>query len=853
MQREQFPLALDGFREHRGTALYGAGGVGKSHLARQIRDALDREPGAQRLWFNVAGSHTEADTPLSAVDGLLGDLDVTAPTMPRRFAQSVHDELLTRAEGRTITIQVDDAHLLDAASAGLIGNLCRLGGVQLLITTRAVSAPAPAIVTLWRDDLITRVDVPPFTINEVETLLSESLDAAVDTSLVREIFQSTGGNPMFVRESVRAGLADKTLVQLHDTWIREGKSAPDGRMVDLVAAELGHLSRPEREAVELIALAEPLSLSDARPHIDEDVLDRLMSAGVARVDQGVTANRLATPVLRLSQRLFAECVRSTIAPSRCHSLLQAVYGETSGSSHQTLSGHLRWADWTLECGLEINPAELVRAARAACTLGEYESAISFATTALERTSDPALQIEALTIRAKELRFRDRPVHALRDVEDAIALHPLVPATTLAAADNRLLELHELRADIEQYGFDEPERAIQTMETAFDHVGEHSNDEFLPQRRRMSRISRSAWAGEYAEALEAEDELATGLIPGSMWTLQGVAPAILANTWTGETAKALSLAERYAPAAEAYDASMPRVGTEIYLTTFLLKLVSGRIEEARRQGSDPRRVGGTTRLGSALTHAGEARLLAAEGCWQDADERFRIAHQLFDVRDPSGFAPWALAGEAHCALMVGDTQRAEELCLQVERTPLRASRAFEADIRSQLITTAFGLGHREAAGRATEMALWAQERGYRLAELWALDLIAVADAEIARESGAAARAELLGSQVDAPVATPLINHISAIVHGDRLLEDAASAQLAGFGRWVPRRSATVQTLLSRRESEIATLVAAGLSSPVIAQRLQLSARTVETHISRVYAKLGVNRRSQVPDALRQRTA
>jgi len=58
-------------------------------------------------------------------------------------------------------------------------------------------------------------------------------------------------------------------------------------------------------------------------------------------------------------------------------------------------------------------------------------------------------------------------------------------------------------------------------------------------------------------------------------------------------------------------------------------------------------------------------------------------------------------------------------------------------------------------------------------------------------------------------------------------------------------------LTSREREIATLAAQGLTSPEIAERLFLSARTVNNHLQSAYAKLGVNRRDQLAEALRPR--
>jgi len=60
----------------------------------------------------------------------------------------------------------------------------------------------------------------------------------------------------------------------------------------------------------------------------------------------------------------------------------------------------------------------------------------------------------------------------------------------------------------------------------------------------------------------------------------------------------------------------------------------------------------------------------------------------------------------------------------------------------------------------------------------------------------------------------------------------------------RSTSTAGATLSRRETEIAKLIAEGLSNPAIASKLVISARTVEKHVSNILTKMGLDNRQQV---------
>ena len=58
----------------------------------------------------------------------------------------------------------------------------------------------------------------------------------------------------------------------------------------------------------------------------------------------------------------------------------------------------------------------------------------------------------------------------------------------------------------------------------------------------------------------------------------------------------------------------------------------------------------------------------------------------------------------------------------------------------------------------------------------------------------------------------------------------------------RSSTDVAILLSRRELDVLRLLAAGLSDRAIAEALFIGERTVNTHVARTFAKLGVRNRA-----------
>ncbi|BBH69836.1 LuxR family transcriptional regulator [Actinoplanes sp. OR16] len=89
-------------------------------------------------------------------------------------------------------------------------------------------------------------------------------------------------------------------------------------------------------------------------------------------------------------------------------------------------------------------------------------------------------------------------------------------------------------------------------------------------------------------------------------------------------------------------------------------------------------------------------------------------------------------------------------------------------------------------------------------------------------------------------------------GARFLAARAERELAATGESVPKRAGGGRVELTAQEQAITQLAARGHTNPEIAAALFLSPRTVEWHLRKIFAKLGITSRRELAAAIRDRS-
>jgi ATP/maltotriose-dependent transcriptional regulator MalT len=263
---------------------------------------------------------------------------------------------------------------------------------------------------------------------------------------------------------------------------------------------------------------------------------------------------------------------------------------------------------------------------------------------------------------------------------------------------------------------------------------------------------------------------------------------------------------------------PQVEARTALAT--LRLRQGRLAEAAElvEGLD-------TSVPSAALVAAGVRL--AEGRPEEAAALLRARLALLDADDPHGDPLAAALGEAY--LVAGDVPRAAEVLAVRRADPSRpALPRGRANLARCAGLVAAASGDTPAAVRLLAEALGAFERQELPFEAARTRL------DLARTVGAD------DSQAAAVHATAALQALRRL--GAALEAAAAAALLRDLGV-SPGPATRDPGVLTRREQEVLSLVADGLSNPEIAERLFLSRKTVAHHVSSILTKLALRSRAE----------
>ncbi|WP_396279264.1 AAA family ATPase, partial [Kibdelosporangium aridum] len=236
-----------------GIVLCGQAGVGKTRLSDEV---LARFSAMGRPIERVAATRAAAAIPLGAVSHLMpaeGGLGQDKLSVLRGVADRFADA--------DPVIIVDDVHLLDDASTAVIHHLALRSRAFLVMTLRAGEPCPDAVTTLWKDEKVVRLDLPPLPTDAVDSLLDQTFRGRLDGASKQRLARLSAGNPLLLSETLRAGLDTGALRRSQGIWHWNGPVRPTARLVDLVASRFGSVGKPAAKVLELVACGEPLPLA----------------------------------------------------------------------------------------------------------------------------------------------------------------------------------------------------------------------------------------------------------------------------------------------------------------------------------------------------------------------------------------------------------------------------------------------------------------------------------------------------------------------------------------------------------------------------------------------------------------
>lgn len=784
------------------------------------------------------------------------------------------------ASDRPLVVVVDDAHHLDASTLD-----------ALAFASRRLGDDPVLVVLVGRDDALAtaslahavRLELGPLAADDARQVLHRAAPTAIHPAVASRLLDAAGGNP-----SALVDLA--TVLDLDELRGRVPLAEPLPIGADLEAAfgrQVARLPPSARQALLLLAVG----AADG-----PDDLDRALTASRLSVDDLVVAERAGlvqlvagryrfrTPLVRsaayhrasppdrrAAHQAFAEAARPGSAPQAWH-LAAAAVGPAEAvaaameraavEAAERGDAATSWHAW--ERAAHLTPPGTGRGRR---TLGAVAAALA--------AGSPDAAERLLTEVGVDLDDDDRTL------ADRLRGRLLVVTGRPDAAAEELAERAEARA-----GQDPVVAAALLLEVVPAMIRDGRVTTALHLARRCAELAPPTGRDDRIEARAA---VALGAALVAAGDVDAARPLLDRHldvvALEGRVAAAPFLADTEALA-------RIRLGEYDAARTLLDHLA-----DAIGAASAPGAVPGVLAVQGFLDYRTGRLAEAAAAC--------TAAVQLADETRQQGLVAFPLATLATVQALRGDEASCREAAERLERLGdvQEGGRGFEIVARSAVGLLELGLGRPDAAVRVLEPLAARLDRARPSVVMWEGDLAEAlirtgraddADPVIALLASAAARAddERAAATVarlralrapddrrddasqdaiaryrhlglDFGLARALLDHGGWLRRARRRkaarphLEEAFDRfQAMGADAWAalaateldrcgaPRPSSGTTDPLTPQERQVATLVAAGSSNREVSARLFVSVRTVESHLSRIYRKLGLRSRSEL---------
>jgi DNA-binding NarL/FixJ family response regulator len=813
-------------------------------------------PAPQRHALEVAVRRVEpAGTPpepLAIAAGLLGTLRLMSATGP-------------------VLVAVDDLPWLDRASAeALMFAARRLTGedVRYLVSRR--DGRSSELERVLEPSGVVWLALAPLSFGAVSRLLADRLGRSLPHRVVRQLFDASGGNPLFALELGRAAL-ERGVPEI-------GAELPVPAMIgELFAARVEALQPDIRRALLAVALSGVLTGEELGAVVAPSVVEDAEASGVLIAD-GMRV-RAAHPVLaaaaagrssarerRELHRLLSDAVSDAVLRARHRALAASapdarLAGELSTAANQAAAR-----------GAVQDAAELAGHALRLTAAGDnrYDGRLLALARYLIEAGEQSRATELLTARIGSLTAGPTRAAAhllLGEGADYLAEAEHLTQASADSATDAGLHAQALARRATNLVIQRVARIIDAEQMAGEALVEAASAGADDERQALVAL---AWArimrGRSIDDL-LERSKALSPMPSNLYNRSVERPAGVRLSFRGELAAARVVFGGLLASADERGEVRSAMVSIVQLCE--VELRAGHVDAAVRALEELDQWTALEPMASVFRTRVDGSLAALRG---DPERATALAETVLQASE-STTLEWdrleARRAAGLAALLQREPERAASSLAAVwehtEREGVEDPGAFPVagDLVEALAETGRLETAREVIRRLTDLAT-AQEHPWGLATVTrSAAVVTLAggydDAAAADLARAAAVYRPLGLDFDAA------RTLLVLGRGQRRYKKRAAARQtleqarSGFEQlgcpgWARAAAAELDRISGRRaapaggltpsERQVAELVAAGLSNKQVAAQLYISVATVDTHLRGVYAKLGIRSRAQL---------